>query len=167
MLHLHLRLPSVPGLVMTKNDQRKLPLRSDVKTTMKIHLVVDVDRPQKVVLYDENGQNVKDVIISVLRKGSFLAKKSFSPSQHLVPSVRVTPRREQVLFGQLAPLTSRVSVQVIPHLSERDPLLLLCPPTLMRTRSGIVWPIDFTFSFVLIGTYIGEQKSQADIEMKL
>ena len=65
---------------MTKNDQRKLPLRSDVKTTMKIHLVVDVDRPQKVVLYDENGQNVKDVIISVLRKGSFLAKKSFSPS---------------------------------------------------------------------------------------
>ena len=98
---------------MTKNDQRKLPLRSDVKTTMKIHLVVDVDRPQKVVLYDENGQNVKDVIISVLRKGSFLAKKSFSPSQHLVPSVRVTPRREQVLFGQLVPPTSRVSVQVM------------------------------------------------------
>ena len=69
--------------------------------------VVDVDRPRKVFLFDENGRNVKDVIISAL------LKKSFSPSQHLVPSVRATPRREQFLFGQLAPPTSRVSVQVM------------------------------------------------------
>jgi hypothetical protein len=74
--------------------------------------VNDVDRPQKVFLYDESGRNVKDVIISALGKGSLLAKKSFSPSQHLVSSVRAPPRREQVLNGQLAPSTSRVSVQV-------------------------------------------------------
>jgi Tudor domain len=75
--------------------------------------VVDVDRPQKVFLYDEMGRSVKDLIISALGKGSFLAKKSFSPSQHLVSSVRATSRREQVLNGQLAPSTSRVSVQVM------------------------------------------------------
>ena len=74
--------------------------------------VVDVDRPQKVFLYDQMGRNVKDIIISALGKDSFLAKKSFSPSQHLVPSVRVTSRREQVFNGQLAPSTSRVSIQV-------------------------------------------------------
>ena len=73
--------------------------------------VVDVDRPQKVFLYDELGRSVKDLIISAL--GSLLFKNLFSPSQHLVSSVRATARREQASNGQLAPSTSRLYVQVM------------------------------------------------------
>jgi Tudor domain len=76
-------------------------------------VVVDVNHPQKVYLYDEMGRSVKDLIISALGKGSFPAKKSSNPSQHVVSSVRATARREEVLNGKLAPSTSRVSVQVM------------------------------------------------------